>query len=231
MALAAQRNTCRSFGSRSAAGSSTWAGSMICAMARYVCITPATVWPRNRNRSTRCGRESTSSNSARISSLVTSPIRRDAPRSNREADGPLQSSPEIRIFVSATAFTVLAVLGAHGVHLRLDFVHRHRFIVRAGAHLFDHLAVGAQRLIQFQFAFDQAGDFGGVEQALGPGLGGHSLGQIKLDNDAQIASVAEGYGSEPPGRSIHTDKGPTFVPRASHNKHLWTFKVKPGGAR
>jgi hypothetical protein len=52
-----------------------------------------------------------------------------------------------------------------------------------------------------------------------------------LDGDAHNVLLAEGYRSESPGQSIHTDIGPTFVPRAIETKHQPRNKVKPGGAR
>jgi hypothetical protein len=52
-----------------------------------------------------------------------------------------------------------------------------------------------------------------------------------LDGDAHIASVAEGDRSEAPRRDSHTDRDPTFVPRADATKHQPSTKVKPGGAR
>ncbi len=92
--------------------------------------------------------------------------------------------PATRTLVSATAFKALAALGADGVYLRLDFVHGHRLIVRVGAHLVHHLAVGVQRFFQLQFAFNQTANLGRVEQAFSPRFGGQGFRQIQLDRNA-----------------------------------------------
>jgi hypothetical protein len=58
-------------------------------------------------------------------------------------------------------------LGADGVHFGLNFVHRHGLIVFVGAHLFDHLSIFTQWLLQVQLTLDQARDFVGFKQSLG----------------------------------------------------------------
>ena len=147
---------------------------------------------------------------------------------NREG-GPLYSVPETSVLVSTTSFT-RGAFGADFIHDLLDFVHGHRSAGKR-AKVPGHLKKIAAVLVLRQFARNQLGQMGRVEQAFGPRLGNHGLGQIKLNGDAHNVLLAEGYRGQSPPRPIHTDKGPAFVPRAAKTKHPLRAKVKPGGAR
>ena len=143
--------------------------------------------------------------------------------------GPLHRVPETSVLVSTTSFT-RGAFGADFIHDLLEFVHGHRSAGKR-AKVPGHLKIIAAVLVLRQFAGNQLGQMGGVEQAFGPRLGNHGLEQINLDGDSHKVLLAERYRGRPPRRPIHTDKGPTFVPRAAKTKHPLRAEVKPGGAR
>ena len=81
-----------------------------------------------------------------------------------------------------TSFTGARV-GPGGIDFGLDFLHRHG-LAGLGADVARYFKERALVLLGVEFALDEAGNTGWVEQTFGLGLGGDRFGQVQLDDDA-----------------------------------------------